>query len=100
MTDDRYEYVGQPKHRAIVGSTDKSAWGKAAEHRAHVMRLLQRPDNQRKGIIGVFGVGDGTALDLQGLLNRFHEVHLITICLLYTSPSPRDQRGSRMPSSA
>ena len=25
---------------------------------------------------------------------------LYTLCLLYTSPSPRDQRGSRMPSSA
>ena len=25
---------------------------------------------------------------------------MITTCLLYTSPSPRDQRGSRMPSSA
>ena len=25
---------------------------------------------------------------------------LLTACLLYTSPSPRDQRGSRMPSSA
>ena len=25
---------------------------------------------------------------------------LYTVCLLYTSPSPRDQRGSRMPSSA
>ena len=25
---------------------------------------------------------------------------VIFICLLYTSPSPRDQRGSRMPSSA
>ena len=24
----------------------------------------------------------------------------LEICLLYTSPSPRDQRGSRMPSSA
>ena len=24
----------------------------------------------------------------------------IITCLLYTSPSPRDQRGSRMPSSA
>ena len=24
----------------------------------------------------------------------------LTCCLLYTSPSPRDQRGSRMPSSA
>ena len=27
-------------------------------------------------------------------------VGLIYICLLYTSPSPRDQRGSRMPASA
>ena len=26
--------------------------------------------------------------------------HVMLICLLYTSPSPRDQRGSRMPSSA
>ena len=25
---------------------------------------------------------------------------LVNVCLLYTSPSPRDQRGSRMPSSA
>ena len=27
-------------------------------------------------------------------------VRLSVYCLLYTSPSPRDQRGSRMPSSA
>ena len=27
-------------------------------------------------------------------------VDLKSACLLYTSPSPRDQRGSRMPSSA
>ena len=30
----------------------------------------------------------------------FVEVALAQDCLLYTSPSPRDQRGSRMPSSA
>ena len=28
------------------------------------------------------------------------QMHGIQTCLLYTSPSPRDQRGSRMPSSA
>ena len=28
------------------------------------------------------------------------DVRLCKTCLLYTSPSPRDQRGSRMPSSA
>ena len=27
-------------------------------------------------------------------------IPLLWACLLYTSPSPRDQRGSRMPSSA
>ena len=27
-------------------------------------------------------------------------IALVFLCLLYTSPSPRDQRGSRMPSSA
>eukprot|EP00829_Urostomides_striatus_P011606 TRINITY_DN28_c0_g1_i2.p1 TRINITY_DN28_c0_g1~~TRINITY_DN28_c0_g1_i2.p1 ORF type:complete len:370 (-),score=146.65 TRINITY_DN28_c0_g1_i2:22-1131(-) len=29
-----------------------------------------------------------------------NRLHTIKACLLYTSPSPRDQRGSRMPSSA
>ena len=29
-----------------------------------------------------------------------YKIRFIHICLLYTSPSPRDQRGSRMPSSA
>ena len=41
---------------------------------------------------------------LKGQLNasceRMHHYPLSTYCLLYTSPSPRDQRGSRMPSSA
>ena len=38
----------------------------------------------------------------QGLLIKFKEKlnKQHTTCLLYTSPSPRDQRGSRMPSSA
>ena len=34
------------------------------------------------------------------LFNLIHRKYEGNICLLYTSPSPRDQRGSRMPSSA
>jgi len=41
---------------------------------------------------GVTLAGEGAESDIIGLL--------FTSCLLYTSPSPRDQRGSRMPSSA
>ena len=51
-------------------------------------------------------------LELKGVhthIGAYHILHgvdlavpkgQLTICLLYTSPSPRDQRGSRMPSSA
>ena len=48
-----------------------------------------------------------SAENLMELLKRSHPsdadektISLIKDCLLYTSPSPRDQRGSRMPSSA
>ena len=37
----------------------------------------------------------GLAGDIKG-----QESESLQTCLLYTSPSPRDQRGSRMPSSA
>ena len=42
-------------------------------------------------------------IDSMVLLKFFqknHESYKFSVCLLYTSPSPRDQRGSRMPSSA
>ena len=39
--------------------------------------------------------------DLVGAEERLRDFLLFRFgCLLYTSPSPRDQRGSRMPSSA
>ena len=37
---------------------------------------------------------------LQQNMTATNIVNEINYCLLYTSPSPRDQRGSRMPSSA
>ena len=41
----------------------------------------------------------GRLKEVAGLLARDTQDD-VKICLLYTSPSPRDQRGSRMPSSA
>ena len=37
--------------------------------------------------------------DIKHILDDMLET-MYNACLLYTSPSPRDQRGSRMPSSA
>ena len=39
-------------------------------------------------------------LNVFGIERIFAQIEQGMDCLLYTSPSPRDQRGSRMPSSA
>ena len=41
-----------------------------------------------------------SAQEMGQRITATNERVLTTTCLLYTSPSPRDQRGSRMPSSA
>ena len=54
--------------------------------------LVKDIDEQSKSILGA---------DMSVTGNQPIAEHLqLMLCLLYTSPSPRDQRGSRMPSSA
>ena len=43
---------------------------------------------------------DGDAFTVVTPENKFQCMNLLITCLLYTSPSPRDKRQSRMPSSA
>ena len=49
----------------------------------------------QQAVIKVLGIGGGGGNAVDHMLSANLEG-----CLLYTSPSPRDQRGSRMPSSA
>ena len=51
------------------------------------------PDFQRHGDKGMELAVDGVP-EKGGMINKPQ------VCLLYTSPSPRDQRGSRMPGCA
>ena len=52
----------------------------------------------------LLGYGRYDDLELKALVDDLYENAWLPLrnhfCLLYTSPSPRDQRGSRMPSSA
>ena len=50
----------------------------------------------RTVMVGDVPVGSEHPIVVQSMINE----DTLDICLLYTSPSPRDQRGSRMPSSA
>ena len=51
-------------------------------------------------IKGLLRAREKIAMDYGGDVSRLRDILRASICLLYTSPSPRDQRGSRMPSSA
>ena len=44
--------------------------------------------------------GDGFVVHGETIAASVEAVHERTLCLLYTSPSPRDRQKSRMPSSA
>ena len=63
------------------------------------IQTYQGADFYKDGIIlETILASDVSATDTQITLSS--DVNKDKACLLYTSPSPRDQRGSRMPSSA
>ena len=79
--------------------------------RAHrsIFVLNELPDLQARIQVSLFNILQEGDLQIRGFKLRFPlDIQFVftanpedyTNCLLYTSPSPRDQRGSRMPSSA
>ena len=66
--------------------------------RLESVMLAARENNRSVCLIGRSMKRMTAAAKSVGLLSKVGA--LLTDCLLYTSPSPRDQRGSRMPSSA
>ena len=64
---------------------------------------LNHDDNVK--VIVLTGEGEkafsaGADIEYMSKISADESVEYAKTCLLYTSPSPRDQRGSRMPSSA
>ena len=90
LTRRRWELFGISGAKLIWGG---EAVAVSPEGRANPNQLMINPD---------------TISSLESLRNTLIDAHKskfdstddLKVCLLYTSPSPRDQRGSRMPSSA
>ena len=80
-------YSGERITCATVSTTD---------NQDYIILPTINPELLTRELIGIQGM-------IEHIVNSLHS-HLTTekldTCLLYTSPSPRDQRGSRMPSSA
>ena len=104
---EKFDSSGNPGwgKSAIMIGRDVVLRSVAANSRGHVVSVGYLEDNiYDKGYIVKVDTNTGDVLwdrtlspDYGGGMIRCMDCY---ICLLYTSPSPRDQRGSRMPSSA
>ena len=89
---DRY-IVGQKDAKRAVAIALRNRWRR--QQLTGQMREEVMPKNIL--MIGPTGVGK---TEISRRLARLANAPFIKVCLLYTSPSPRDKRQSRMPSSA
>eukprot|EP00829_Urostomides_striatus_P021437 TRINITY_DN9550_c0_g1_i1.p1 TRINITY_DN9550_c0_g1~~TRINITY_DN9550_c0_g1_i1.p1 ORF type:complete len:145 (-),score=53.31 TRINITY_DN9550_c0_g1_i1:10-381(-) len=74
-------------------------------HKRHIDAIMELSKTEMSLLQEVSKPGSDIDEYVKGLNSILeHKLEIISVlrsrCLLYTSPSPRDQRGSRMPSSA
>ena len=77
----------------MIDKLDKSQ----SHYLTKVMRLKK---NETFSLFNKTGEWEAKILNITKDFVEFKSTKQLRHCLLYTSPSPRDQRGSRMPSSA
>ena len=98
---DREFYIPAPEHinaQSVINNQGRGGVLEGAEA-ARVLEILKADSNRAYDHYEEMISDDGQ----DGLARELARMNLpanIYTCLLYTSPSPRDQRGSRMPSSA
>ena len=93
---------------AVPKESKKEAGMKFNAVKGSIQQAFEDAQTRLLGGAGTSAADPKFDATLPGAAFRVGRLHPITqtinelkdICLLYTSPSPRDQRGSRMPSSA
>ena len=90
----------------IENSVNDAGWAKSVIFCANTMRVIDGHGRIEKGVerqwkslpvdVGYWTKEQGDEL----LASLDPSTQMATVCLLYTSPSPRDRLKSRMPSSA
>ena len=70
----------------------------AADRPPNIVLILV--DDLGYGDVGCFGAKDIRTPNIDALAKQGTRFTNFYVCLLYTSPSPRDRQKSRMPSSA
>ena len=96
---DRFERLRAGQHAQVAGFRYFNVYGPREQHKGRMASVAFHQFNQfaTAGKVKLFGGYGGYASGAQ--LRDFVFIDDV-VCLLYTSPSPRDRQKSRMPSSA
>ena len=78
----------------------KSDYGTAGDQEQAIQELIKQINEGQERCVLMGVTGSGKTFAMANIIERLQIPTLILSCLLYTSPSPRDMRRSRMPSSA
>ena len=65
-----------------------------------VLPIIEKKIKLKISSINIRTTGLPESVIFENIRNFFQEEDSVNVCLLYTSPSPRDRQKSRMPSSA
>ena len=101
-----FECLDLLENPAIIMETDlpdlrwRVALSQLRKEQPDATILLLNNDNTMEVALAGLDLGADDILSPKMSFPEIKHRLLAVICLLYTSPSPRDQRGSRMPSSA
>ena len=107
-TDAEMQFKVMAKRNKFVGLWAANLLGKSGDDAENYAREVIKSDMEEAGDEDVIrkvknDLGNlATDEEIRAKLNECYGKAMdeLAACLLYTSPSPRDQRGSRMPSSA
>ena len=100
--------IVSPFERVFDGPLTQEMLLEPAKFGLGLLPERKQPDATTNMVCGFCSTGcslnihlqDGQAINLSPAVDYPVNTGMACPCLLYTSPSPRDQRGSRMPSSA
>ena len=99
--------ISQHAHSEIVGMLPEGNWVTRAPTLKRKLQLMAKIQDEAGHGLYLYSAMETLGADRDEEIAKLHSgrakyssIFNYPTCLLYTSPSPRDQRGSRMPSSA
>ena len=92
--------ISNKTYKVTIGNIERVFKSATTERIAETRKWYQNAQDFTKAVANQLNANDVSRFKVSGVISAISPRNEWNNCLLYTSPSPRDKRQSRMPSSA